>query len=236
MATHDSISQPARPLLDGSVIESMAKQVAYGIYYFARKEYLSNAYSAPMISASIIKVFIMEYIFANQLDLQRSINGEPLNSLLQRMIQISDNEATNAIIDQVGMDALNQYFLQAGYTDTKIQRKMLDTQAQSQGIENYTSLPDTMEFLKRIYSQQARFPYGEMLKILLGQQIGTKLRSKLPEKIPVANKTGELSGVENDIGLVFAPNNPFAIVVLSNGVYDRSKMREAIGKLALAAM
>lgn len=221
-------------MIDTSTIEAGAEQVAYGIYYFNSKEYISNQQTAPMISASVIKVFIMEYVFVKQLNLETLLNGETLDSLVRRMIQVSDNDATNKLIDFIGMPALNTYFAEAGYHDTKLQRKMLDTQAQSRGIENYTSLADTLSFLKKVYEKQEQVPYSDILTILLGQQVSTKLRRNMPTTIPVANKTGELAGVENDIGIVFA-KNPFAIVVLTNGVYDSGVMQSAIGELAVAA-
>lgn len=68
-----------------------------------------------------------------------------------------------------------------------------------------------------------------------GQQVKTKIPSKLPAEILTANKTGELAEVENDIGLVFAPVDPFAIVVLTDRIETAGKVQSAIGDFALAA-
>lgn len=73
-----------------------------------------------------------------------------------------------------------------------------------------------------------------MLDILLGQQVKTKIGNQLGSELPVANKTGELSDVENDIGIVFA-EEPFAMVVLTNGVENTEAMRIAISQLAYVA-
>ncbi|RSU14403.1 hypothetical protein CBF29_03390 [Vagococcus elongatus] len=225
-----------KEVLDDSGLLANAAQVSYGVYYFNNDTYISNNNNAPMVSASVIKVFIMSYIYEKGIGLQVTSAGESLSSLTQRMIQSSDNHATNTIIDYLGMDVLNQYFEESGYFDTQIQRKMLDEQARSLGKENYTSLNDTMSFLKKIYQNKDSAPYSLMLEVMAGQQIRTKIPRKLPANIVVANKTGELPAVENDIGLVLSVPDPFAIVVLSNNVSSSEGMRDAIGNFALNAL
>ena len=216
-----------------SLFES-ADQVAYAIEYFQSGQQYTNHNRQPLIAASVIKVFVMEYVYLKGLDLNQMVGESSLGDLVSQMIQISDNQATNQIIEFIGMSTLNSYFQAAGYPDTVLEREMLDTTAQRAGKENYTSIPDVMTFLQRLYEHQGEAPYEAMLQIMMGQQVRTKIPSKLNAAIPVANKTGELAGVENDIGIVFA-DYPFAIAVLSNGVSDSGAMREAIGNLAVAA-
>lgn len=143
------------------------------------------------------------------------------------MITVSDNDATNNLIDHVGMDTLNNYFEKQGYSSTKLQRKML-----AHGEENYTSLQDTMKFLKKLYQNRGNSKYSSMLEIMKGQQVKTKIPSQID--VPVANKTGELGTVENDIGIVLS-DKPYAIVVLTNDVFNFQGVREGIGKLAKEA-
>ena len=112
---------------------------------------------------------------------------------------------------------------------------MLDNEARNQGKENYTSLNDCMFFLKKLYQQQGDYPYSTMLNIMEGQTLRTKIPSKLSEDILVANKTGELDNIENDIGLVLTEKNPFAIVVLSQNYQNVEEIRGAIGGFTLAA-
>jgi beta-lactamase class A len=64
-----------------------------------------------------------------------------------------------------------------------------------------------------------------------GQTIKTKIPMLLPNDVVLANKTGELDTVENDVGIVFTPSGDIAIAVLTNNVKDAGKTREAIGKL-----
>lgn len=207
-------------------INQSAGKVAYGVYYFNDKKYLSNNNNTQMVSASVVKVFIMEYFF-DKGRTGENAGGQSVQSLIDRMITVSDNDATNILIDHVGMDELNNYFEDQGYSNTKLQRKML-----AQGAENYTSLQDTMKFLKKIYQSRGNSKYSSMLEIMKRQQVKTKIPSQID--VPVANKTGELATVENDIGIVLS-DKPYAIVVLTNDVSNSSAVRVGIGKLAKEA-
>ena len=208
-------------------INQSAGKVAYGVYYFNDKKYLSNNNNAQMVSASIIKVFIMEYLYDNG-RIGETVEGQSVQNLIEQMITVSDNNATNTLIDHVGIETLNNYFSEKGYSSTKLQRKMLE-----QGGENYTSLQDAMKFLKTLYENQGNSNYSAMLEIMKRQQIKTKIPSQLD--IPVANKTGELATVENDIGIVFS-DKPYAIVVLTNDVSNSQEVQAGIGSLAKEAM
>lgn len=220
--------------LDTAPLTTKAEHVYYGVHYFKQNKDISSNNSAPTVSASVIKVFIMEYAFT-QADLNETIEGQTLNDWIIPMIQQSDNDAANVLIDHFGMDELNVFFQIQGYRDTHLERRMLDDEARSQGKENYTSLNDCMSFLKRLYQQQEAAPQAMMLAVMKGQTLRTKIPSKLSEDILVANKTGELGNVENDIGLVFSKDNPFAIVVLSNHCTNSEEIRNAIGDFTLAA-
>ena len=227
-------SSEPEPQLDSTQLLASAEQVYYGVHYFNGDKDFSSNNSAPTISASVIKVFIMDYAFM-QADPNEQIQDRTLNDWVVPMIQQSDNNAANVLIDYFGMDKLNDFFQAQGYQDTRLERKMLDNEARSQGQENYTSLTDCMTFLKQLYQQQGTYPQSAMLEIMQGQTIRTKIPSKLSGDVLVANKTGELDYVENDIGLVLSETNPFAIVVLTQNSKNSAETRQAIGDFALAA-
>lgn len=215
---------------------SCAGSYSAGVYYFDSGISATAADSGRMVSASVVKVFIMEYVFvkanAGELSLNDSASGTKISSHVEAMIKWSDNGSTNALIDYFGMEALNAFFRDQGYGDTKIERRMLDNDARSRGLDNYTSLNDCMAFLKKVYGNQSSAPYSDMLNIMKGQTVKTKIPSKLPSSVVVANKTGELGDVENDIGIVFG-DHPFALVVLANQVQSSGGAQRAIGDLAL---
>ena len=119
---------------------SSAQNVYYGVYYFDDNTYISDGNSAQTTSASVIKVFLMEYIYeeiaAGNLTEDDAVSGSSLKNLVATMIQNSDNNATNTLLDHFGMDTINAYIKKAGYSDTEFQRKMLDFDARNNGKEN----------------------------------------------------------------------------------------------------
>lgn len=231
--TTSSASEP-REELAVSNLEANASHVYYGVYYFNSGKELSSNNSASTVSASVIKVFVMEYALT-QADPNEIVDGKSVNDWLLPMIQQSDNAAANTLISHFGIETLNQFFQTQGYQDTHLERLMLDNDARAQGKENYTSLNDCMSFLKRLYQQRATEPYATMLEIMEGQTLRTKIPSKLSTDIVVANKTGELDDAENDIGLVLTKDNPFALVVLTQNFTNTEAIRSAIGDVALSA-
>jgi beta-lactamase class A len=212
-----------------------AGDVYYRVFCFNNGTLYSNGESSAMPAASVIKVFIMQYVYSlaeqGELSVDDYIGGQRIRRLIERMIQHSDNTATNVLIDYFGMEAFNQYFLEQGFKDTILQRRMLDFDARNRGFDNLSSTRDAMEFLRRLYNNRSMYPYIEMLEIMRGQEIRTKIHLFLPPNTVVASKTGELNDVENDIGLVFTENSAFAIVVFTNNVRDSFSTRQAIGRL-----
>lgn len=174
-------------------INQNAGKVAYGVYYFDDKKYLSNNNNDQMISASVIKVFIMEYLY-DKVRTGETAGGQSVKSLIEQMITVSDNNATNILIDHVRVESLNSYFVEKGYSGTELQRKMLE-----QGSENYTTLQDTIKFLKSLYENRGNQKYSAMLEILKRQQIKTKMPNQLV--VPVANKQASFRMLKMILGL-----------------------------------
>ncbi|MDT2822163.1 class A beta-lactamase-related serine hydrolase [Enterococcus devriesei] len=224
--------QAALPKLDSAKLTASAGKVYYGVHYFKSGRDYSSKNSEATVAANVIKVFIMDYALAQKNDEQ--IDGKNLREWLEPMIQKNDDDATNVLIDHYGIDQMNAYFKEQGYQDTKIERRMLDINVKSDK-DNYTSLNDCLKLLEKLYDQKEQEPQKTMIAIMEGQKIRTKIPHKLPKDLKVANITGEQDQVENDIGIVFAKDDPYAIVVLTKEVPDIVKTREAIAEYSLAA-
>ncbi|WP_379945944.1 serine hydrolase [Enterococcus devriesei] len=224
--------QAVLPKLDSAKLTASAGKVYYGVHYFKSGRDYSSKNSEATVAANVIKVFIMDYALAQKNDQQ--IGGKNLREWLDPMIQKNDDDATNVLIDHYGIDQMNAYFKEQGYQDTKIERRMLDINVKSDK-DNYTSLNDCLKLLEKLYDQKEQEPQKTMIAIMEGQKIRTKIPHKLPKDLKVANITGEQDQVENDIGIVFAKDDPYAIVVLTKEVPDIVKTREAIAEYSLAA-
>lgn len=160
-----------------------------------------------------------------------------LDDLALLMIALSDNTATNMLIDRLGIDAVNGDFKRLGLKDTILGRKMLDFEAKKAGRDNFTTAADTARILEILHSGSELTPeYRDRAMDILSAQ---KLNNKLPALIPLddpddleqilAHKTGELPKIEHDAGIFFFKGEkPVVVVVLTEGE-DRS---EALGLCA----
>ena len=215
--------------------KGLSGDIDWGVHCFGDDyKYISDSNSVS--SASVIKLFIMEYAFDQEkngkLSMSDTIEGSTVTDLLERMITKSENTATNVFIDAFGMPALNQFIAENGYTDTRVERRMLDTEAMKQGKDNFTSVKDVMSFLEKVYENKDTYPYSEMLNIMKRQTRVNKIPSKIPSSVVIANKTGELSNVENDVGIVFIENYDVAMVFLCSSLSNCPAAREFIGDSA----
>jgi len=157
-----------------------------------------------------------------------------LQEILVLMIIISDNMATNILIDIVGMDNVNKMAQELGLKKTKLQRKMMDFVAAKSGGENYTSAHDMCSILEMIYKGENIDKYYSsiMLDILKRQQVNGRVNLYLPKDIVIAHKTGGLNRLEHDVGIVYLPNCEYIICVLTNEVKSNKDGREIIGKIS----
>lgn len=146
-----------------------------------------------------------------------------LEDLVTLMIIISDNTATNFLIDLLGMDAINQTIRKIGMKQTSLQRKMMDLEAKQKGLDNFTCPSDIAIFFKKLlFGQDPSCALREkMLDILKRQQCNNKLPLGLPKGAILAHKTGDLSGTEHDVGVLYHENDPRAfIIVLTKDLVD----------------
>lgn len=135
-----------------------------------------------------------------------------IKSLCNLMIRLSDNTATNVLINHFGMDNLNNEFVKIGFIKTKIYRLLFDSVAANKGLENKICLKELSDALHTLYLKQyINVEYSDMIiDCLLKQQINHKIPGYLDEKLPIAHKTGEDTNLSNDVGIVFA-KNPFIL-------------------------
>lgn len=143
-----------------------------------------------------------------------------IKELLELMITISDNIATNMLTERIGFKKLNEIFRNLGLKATNIDRYIMDLKSRTKGIENYTTAEDIGLLLEKIYKGRlvSRKSSIEMLSLLMKQKISDRIPKKLPEHIVVAHKTGLMKNVCHDAGIVFTNNGDFVICVLTENM------------------
>ena len=159
-----------------------------------------------------------------------------LRDLATMMIAVSDNSATNVLIDRVGMDNVNSMLAGLGLKNTRLRRKMMDLNAAQQGRENISTPREMMTLLEAIYRGKLLSPEltAGFVKLLATHK-DSPIRKALPDAVVSADKPGELEGVRADSGIVYARNRPFLICVMSAYLKDEAAGEAAIGKVAAAA-
>ena len=198
-----------------------------------------------MQAASLIKLYIMGAVYEDYDSLSATYGKDKLDDNLNSMITVSDNDAANTLVnylgggdDAAGMARVNKFCQDHGYTSTSMGRLLL---ADNSNGDNYTSVKDCGKFLKEIYqicsgtTQTPSLLHAEEMYSLLKQQQRTnKIPAALPEGVSVANKTGELSDVENDAGILYNAQggNDLVIVFLSQNLSSPGEAQNTIAQLS----
>jgi len=159
-----------------------------------------------------------------------------LRDLATMMIAVSDNSATNVLIDRIGMDNVNALMDSLGLTHTRLRRKMMDLNAAGEGRENISTPGEMMTLLESLYRGKVlnREMTDDFFKML-----STHKESFIPRDLPpglkIANKPGELEGVRNDSGVVFVENRPYVICVMTTYLQHERDGEQAITKISAEA-
>jgi len=145
------------------------------------------------------------------------------------MVTLSDNTATNVLIDRLGMERIAARMQALGLSGTKLRRHMMDTAAARRGDEN-VSTPDELARLLKVMNDG--MPQAiELLK----KPKDNRLRKGLPEGVQSADKSGELEGVRVDAGIVFAKNRPYVLSVMTTFLKDEAEGERAIEEISRTA-
>ena len=158
-----------------------------------------------------------------------------LHDLATMMVAVSDNSATNVLIDKVGMQNVNAMLDSLGLTHTRLRRKMMDLQAAKEGRENISTPREMMQLLDAIYHGKVldKESTSEFFKMLSTNK-DSFIPRDLPAGLKVANKPGELEAVRNDSGIVFVEGRPYVICVMTSFLLNERQGEEAISKVSLA--
>lgn len=142
-----------------------------------------------------------------------------VRELAHHMIVTSSNLATNLLVDIVGLDRLQETLRQMGVEGVKLRRGVEDERAFAEGINNEVTADGLVQVLRYVDEEKAvsREASEQMLEILHQQEFRSGIPAGLPDDARVANKTGEISTVAHDTGLVYLPGDrkPYALAILS---------------------
>jgi beta-lactamase class A len=163
-----------------------------------------------------------------------------LNDLIYLMISISDNTATNVLIDYAGMDAVNSTMRELGMSNSVLGRKMKGRPAQGDEQENWATAADYIAVLQAVLDGRAASPESceRMVAMLEKQQNSHRISRFLPEGegIRWGSKTGSVTGVTNDVGFVTTDRGTLLLSIFCEGLADQHVGERVIGEISRAAM
>ena len=166
-----------------------------------------------------------------------------IRKLASAMIEQSDNTASNVLISYLGFDRIKDTIAAAGLEHTQLHRHFMDYNAIVHHSENLTTPADMGKVLyaiergahEGIRTVASAISCRKMIDIMLNQEDRDKIYRGLPKGTPLANKTGEIDGVRNDVGIVNPfGEQPYVLAVLTKNLSDFSVGNSAIRKVARA--
>ena len=216
----------------------------------------------PLIAASVIKLPIMVTAYrdlaAGLLDPGEVVAIRPqdkmpscgalsymhdglevtLEDLISLMIVLSDNTATNILIDRLTPDHVNRTMADLGVPGIALRRRLFEPELSARGIQNTVTARGVGMLLERM--AEGKLLGGTLDERMVGILLNQRLNGKLPfylhgRGIRCAHKTGEDDGITHDVGIIYA-DRPFVLCLLSNNVdvpaFERL-MQDAALELAL---
>jgi beta-lactamase class A len=158
-----------------------------------------------------------------------------LRDLCVLMIALSDNTATNLLVDRIGMDHVNAMLRESGATQTALRRRMMDMAARKRGVENTSTPNEAARLMQLLHDGRfvRREVSNEVLAILRKPKEGD-IQPALPDGVPIASKTGELPGILTEWAIVELPERPFVLVMMGKEG-DTKRFSNAFQELTAAA-
>ena len=165
-----------------------------------------------------------------------------IRQLVESMITVSSNLATNILIELVGAENVMTTLRELGVKNMQVRRGVEDTKAYQRGLNNQTDAFDMMLTLQAIAEKRAASATAcdTMLAILQRQKFREGIPAGLPAGTVVANKTGWITGITHDAAIVFPenqvsadkPRQPYVLVILTKGMQEEKSANRVMAEIS----
>jgi beta-lactamase class A len=233
--------------------------MGYAVVDLTTGERIERLGSSVFATASTIKLAILYELFKQAeegklrldeplpLDKRHVVGGSgilvnlsapsmPLRDYATLMVMLSDNTATNVVIDHVGMGRVTSRMAALGLTETKLRRRMIDMEAARRGDENVSTPIELSKLLAAIYRGEGlKKESQDGLLAILQKPKDTPLRRGVSAGVRVANKPGTLEGVAVDAGIVYVPGRPYVFAAMTTYLEENAAGDAAIAAASRAA-
>jgi beta-lactamase class A len=202
------------------VMIEVYKQAAAGKFAMSDSVIIKNEF-ASILDGSAYSLDVGD---DTEADLYKNLGKKrTIADLTYDMIIVSSNLATNLIIEYVDAKNVTQTMRDLGAPDIHVLRGVEDQKAFDAGLSNSTTAYDLMVIFEKIAKGEAVSATASeaMINTLLDQKYNDIIPVHLPKDVKVAHKTGSITGVHHDSGIVFLPDGrKYSLVLLSKELED----------------
>ena len=158
-----------------------------------------------------------------------------LRELNEAMITVSSNFATNLLIEKLDVEKVKATVRRLGADGMKVLRGVEDNKAYDKGLNNQTTARGLLVLLEKLAKGEAVSASAdrEMIEVLKRQKLKDAIPAGLPAATPVAHKTGSITRIQHDAGVVYGPR-PYVLVVLVRGIQDGNVAEALIAEISRA--
>jgi len=160
---------------------------------------------------------------------------QPIIKVIENMITVSGNLATNNLIELAGAKNVTATMRTLEADKIQVLRGVEDMKAFDKGLSNTTTPFDLMVIYKALGKGKAVNKEADkaMINILLRQHFNDLIPKYLPVDVKVAHKTGSITGVRHDSGIVYLPDGrSYVLIILSKNLKDADKGEEVIARIS----
>jgi len=158
-----------------------------------------------------------------------------LRDLASLMIVVSDNTATNLLIERVGQAQVNTMLETAGFERTRLMRKMMQPEEERRGVENVSTAREMARIFEQLYHGKLLDAQRTALALeLLKNEKNevTPIGRGLPAGVALASKPGSLTGVRCESGIVLLEGHPYVLSVMTTYAADDPAAERAITEVS----
>jgi len=167
--------------------------------------------------------------------------GTPMRlaDVLERMIVVSSNEATNMVVERVGLEAIAQVLSDAGAHDSRMARQFGDqAAAEAYGMSNVVTAADLASLMGALVSGRLAGPQATTwMTDVLSRQQTPHIAANAPEHLPWGSKSGSVDAIRHDVAYLGPPGAGTVVMAVCTRGYpaeDADEMIAALGDLALS--
>ena len=214
------------------VMIEVFKQERDGVFSQSDSVLVKNEFHS-IVDSSIYRLTAEE---DSEQDLYKRVGDKrTIADLVYDMIIVSSNLATNLVIDLVDAKNVTATMEALGAKRIQVLRGVEDIKAFEAGLSNSTTAEDLVIIYSKLAKLQVVTPDAsqEMINILFDQKFNEIIPAHLPDNVEVAHKTGAITGVHHDSGIVYLPDGrKYVLVLLSKELPDFDTGTELLAKVS----